>query len=89
MTILNIRKLPEDVHAKLRVRAARAGRSMEAEARAILAEAVEVPTSGEAAQAAPDTDELVAYLEELYGTAKPTDVVDSFLAARRREWGDV
>jgi plasmid stability protein len=32
MATLNIRRLPEDVHAKLRVRAAKAGRSMEAEA---------------------------------------------------------
>jgi plasmid stability protein len=29
MATLNIRRLPEDVHAKLRVRAAKAGRSME------------------------------------------------------------
>ena len=29
MATLNIRKLPEDVHAKLRVRAAKVGRSME------------------------------------------------------------
>jgi plasmid stability protein len=43
MATLNIRRLPEDVHAKLRVRAARAGRSMEAEARMILADAVRQP----------------------------------------------
>ncbi len=36
MAVLNIRNLPEDVHARLRVRAAEAGRSMEAEAREIL-----------------------------------------------------
>ena len=40
MATLNVRRLPEDVHAKLQVRAAKAGRSMEAEARLILAEAV-------------------------------------------------
>ena len=39
MAILNIRRLSDDVHARLRVRAARAGRSMEAEAREILARA--------------------------------------------------
>ena len=33
MAVLNIRNLPDEVHAKLRVRAAKAGRSMEAEAR--------------------------------------------------------
>ena len=36
MPVLNIRNLPAEVHARLGVRAARAGRSMEAEARAIL-----------------------------------------------------
>lgn len=39
MAILNIRQLPDDVHARLRVRAAGNGRSMEAEARALLADA--------------------------------------------------
>ena len=39
MAILNIRRLRDDVHARLRIRAARAGRSMEAEAREILARA--------------------------------------------------
>ena len=39
MAILNIRRLSDGVHARLRVRAARAGRSMEAEAREILARA--------------------------------------------------
>ena len=39
MAILNIRQLPDPVHASLRVRAARNGRSMEAEARDILARA--------------------------------------------------
>ena len=45
MATLNIRRLPDDVHAKLRLRAAKAGRSMEAEARMILAEAVRQPES--------------------------------------------
>lgn len=36
---LNIRNLPDAVHARLRVRAAEEGRSMEAEARDILATA--------------------------------------------------
>jgi plasmid stability protein len=37
MATLNIRRLPDEVHARLRLHAARAGRSMEAEARAIVA----------------------------------------------------
>ena len=36
MATLNIRNLPDEVHRRLRVRAAEHGRSMEAEARAIL-----------------------------------------------------
>ena len=40
MPTLTIRNLPDDVHRKLRVRAAHHGRSMEAEAREILAAAV-------------------------------------------------
>ena len=39
MATLNIRQLPDTVHAQLRVRAAHNGRSMEAEARDILARA--------------------------------------------------
>jgi plasmid stability protein len=40
MAILTVRNLPDDVHRALRVRAARHGRSTEAEVREILAVAV-------------------------------------------------
>ncbi|HEV2241968.1 MAG TPA: toxin-antitoxin system [Streptosporangiaceae bacterium] len=43
MAALNIRNLDETVKWRLQMRAARHGRSMEAEARAILAEAVREP----------------------------------------------
>ncbi|HMD45190.1 MAG TPA: Arc family DNA-binding protein [Acidimicrobiales bacterium] len=46
MAALSIRDLDDDVREKLRVRAARHGRSMEAEVRCILAEAVAEPTAG-------------------------------------------
>lgn len=39
MATLNIRNLPDDVHHRLRMRAAEHGRSMEAEVRVILTEA--------------------------------------------------
>lgn len=42
MAILTVRNLPDEVHRALRVRAARHGRSMEAEAREIL-EAIVAP----------------------------------------------
>ena len=79
MAILNIRKLPEDVHKRLRLRAARAGRSMEAEARAILAEACKhddnlLPISG-----------LQDWVDRLYGDNKPTNVVSKLISERRSE----
>jgi antitoxin FitA len=43
MAALNIRNLDETVKRRLQIRAARHGRSMEAEARAILADAVSEP----------------------------------------------
>jgi plasmid stability protein len=46
MAILTIRDFDEGLKAKLRVRAAENGRSMEAEVRAILASALTKPVSG-------------------------------------------
>lgn len=48
LAALSIRNLDDDIHQRLRIRAAEHGRSMEAEARAILAEAVrpDGPKSG-------------------------------------------
>ena len=80
MATLNIRKLPEDVHAKLRVRAAKAGRSMEAEARMILAQAVRQPEPKPV-----DLTELRAFMRRLYAGKLPTGVVDDLIAERRRE----
>ena len=68
MAILNIRNLPDEVHANLRVRAAKAGRSMEAEARTILMAVLEgqyVPKSqrkGVSSLAAKRYDELMERL---------------------------
>jgi antitoxin FitA len=47
MATLTIRKLDEDVKRRLRIRAAEHGRSMEEEARTILAEALEAAKTGE------------------------------------------
>jgi len=60
---LNIRNLPDDVHARLRIRAAKAGRSMEAEARAILT----VVCAHEVPQRSLDLQEWV---DSLYGAKK-------------------
>jgi plasmid stability protein len=80
MATLNIRRLPEDVHVKLRVRAAKAGRSMEAEARMILADAVR-----ENQPKPVDLDDLREFMLRLYGGQLPTRVVDDLIDERRRE----
>ena len=77
---LNIRRLPEDVHPKLRGRAAKAGRSMVAEARMVLTEAVQKPEPGPV-----ELTELRAFMERLYGGKLPLGVVDDLIAERRRE----
>lgn len=79
MAVLNIRNLPDEVHARLRLRAARAGRSMEAEARAIL-----TATCLEDSQAKPATA-LQHLVDRLYGKGRPRNVADALIAERRRE----
>lgn len=78
MAILNIRNLPPEVHAQLRMRAARHGRSMEAEAREILAQACRA--EGKRLS----VDELQAWVDRLYGADKPRGVSDELIAERRR-----
>jgi antitoxin FitA len=79
MAVLNIRNLPEEIRDRLRVRAARHGRSMEAEARAILTAACLADAEIQPAAA------LAEWVDELYGGHKPHAVVDDLIAERRRE----
>jgi plasmid stability protein len=80
MSTLSIRNLPKDVHRELRLRAARNGRSMEAEARAILSEACRPRRPiGEVVA------ELQGWIDSSYGAAKPSGVVDELLRERRAE----
>ncbi len=79
MPILNIRNLPAEVHARLRMRAAKTHRSMEAEARAILTEACLSEAEPRPASELPD------WVDKLYGRHKPVDVVDKLIIERRRE----
>lgn len=79
MAILNIRNLPDDVHARLRIRAAKAGRSMEAEAREILTNAVQAEDETLSANA------LQRWVDQLYGQQKPDNVVDTLISERRQE----
>lgn len=81
MAVLNIRNVPDHVHRRLRIRAARAGRSMEAEAREILAAACDSEDDTESPAALPD------WIDSLYNGKKPKRVVQGLLAERRREAG--
>ena len=79
MATLNIRNLPEKVHARLRVRAARAGRSMEAEVRAILSDVClgdDEPL---------DPGALQELVDRLYEDARPSGVVEQLIRERRLE----
>ena len=75
MAVLNIRNLPEEIHRRLRLRAARAGRSMEAEAREILSAACSSDV---------ETD-LQEFTRSLYAGKGPASAVDDLLKERRRE----
>jgi len=79
MAVLNVRNLPAEVFARLRRRAAKAGRSTEAEAREIL-----IAACREIEMRRPASD-LQNLVDQLYGPAKPRRVVDSLLDARRQE----
>ncbi len=79
MAVLNIRNLSDEVHLRLRVRAAKAGRSMEAEARVILSE-----VCGRAGESL-DPTLLQELVESLYGDQKPSQVVEELIRERRLE----
>jgi plasmid stability protein len=78
MATINIRNLPDDIHRRLRVRAARAGRSMEAEAREIIARAC-------MQERVADVAALQAWVDSLYRGRKPRRVVEDLIAERRKE----
>ncbi len=79
MPVLNIHNLSAEVHARLRIRSTRAGRSMETEARAILAAACMEEESHRPASVLQD------WVGELYGAKKPRKVAESLIAERRWE----
>jgi len=79
MAVLNIRKIPDVVHRRLRLQAAKAGRSMEAEAREILTRTCMAGEDSQPVSALPD------WVDGLYGSKKPKRVVESLIAERRKE----
>ncbi len=79
MASLSIRNLPGEVHTALRVRAAKSGCSMEAEARAILSQ-ICLPEIEER-----EFSKLQSLVSELYHHKKPAHVVDDLIKERRAE----
>lgn len=79
MAVLTVRNLPDEVRDRLRERAARAGHSMEAEVRDILVRASVEPERRQSAEV------LRKWIKQHYGDRPPHNVVDSFIAERRRE----
>ena len=80
MATLTIRKLPDEVHARLRLRAARRGHSMEAEAREILSTALH-----EESITPLEPSVLADWLDGVLGGQKPRGVVDAFIRERHEE----
>lgn len=87
MATLTIRNLPDEVRDKLRVRAAQNGRSMEAEARDVLANSLE---EQKASTTKADIAGRIRRAQELVGPYLPKEgsIVDEFLKERRRMWGE-
>lgn len=79
MASITVRNLPDEVRKRLRQRAARAGRSMEAEIREILKDASLTEDRAASSQG------LREWVERLYSGKKPTGVVDELIAERRRQ----
>lgn len=79
MAVLTIRNLPDEVRDRLRRRAAHAGHSMEAEVRDILVQASVEPERRLSAKV------LRERVKRHYGSTPPENVVDDFIAERRRE----
>jgi plasmid stability protein len=79
MASLNIRNVPESTRRRLRLRAARKGRSMEAEARTILAKAVRGETGKPF-----DPESLQSFIAGLFQGKTPR-LTDELIRERRRE----
>jgi antitoxin FitA len=88
MAALTIRNIPDEIRTRLRVRASKNGRSMEAEARAIIAGAVNAPSPDNLADTVAGLQNWVAQSAKKLkskpkGPSRP-DTVDAFLRDRRR-----
>lgn len=79
MGVLTVGDLPEEVMDRLRERAVRAGRSLEAEVLSILTQA-----SLEDCQGQSETS-IQSWVSGLYGGSLPMGVVDDLIETRRRQ----
>ena len=76
MAVLTVRNVPDSVRDRLRLRAARAGTSMEEQVRLILLQASLAPEKATGAAGLP------TWVAALYGQKKPIGVVDALLKER-------
>lgn len=83
MATLTIRNLPDEVRDALRTRAAERGRSMEAEARELLARAVAGRTSTVELSPRQRMENAQARVREMFGGEPPRGLVDEFITERR------
>lgn len=88
MATLTIRKLPDKVRDSLRVIAAKNGRSLESEAREILAAASVAAKPAKPVDADKVFAKVRAQIRKAHGGKMPKDGVETFLRERRRDWGE-
>lgn len=89
MGTLTIPDLPEELFEELRLRAARHGRSAEAEARALLAGALK-PAEADRSSSRIRDEASVRSLDAIMAPYRGQEggIVDGFLAERRALWGE-
>ncbi|MGO9484947.1 MAG: Arc family DNA-binding protein [Rhodomicrobium sp.] len=78
-----IENLPVKVREKLDMKAKSSGRSVEAEAAAII-----VTSLAESEEEADPVEAFLKMVDGIYGKNRPQNVVDEFLAERRKLWGE-
>ena len=80
---LTLENLPERVWQRLEKKAEASGRTIEAEAAAIIATSL----AGSEEEADP-VEAFLKTVDAIYGSNRPQNVVDEFLAERRKLWGE-
>ena len=80
VAVLNIRNLPDEIHERLKERATRHGRSMEAEARTILADVILAEKRN-----AESVARLRKAVDAIFGGREHKGLVDEFIRERRAE----